>query len=210
MNTPTLALTITPLRPRDVDTAAGLFARAFDHDPMAQLLHPDGEQRRRFQEDGGRTQIRRAMAYRHVFAAYEGEDVRGIAVWLPPGVTVRPSPPPLGALPRVVRALAQPGAIRLIRQRQRALAKAHRTPSWHLAFLATEPAHQGRGIGRRLLEHILERADADGTPVWLETWDPANVALYERFGFITTTHIEGVASLPTCWVMVRSARQDRT
>jgi hypothetical protein len=33
---------------------------------------------------------------------------------------------------------------------------------------------------RRLLEHVLERADTDGTPVWLETSDPANVGLYEK------------------------------
>jgi hypothetical protein len=34
--------------------------------------------------------------------------------------------------------------------------------------------------GRRLLEHVLERADTDGTPAWLETSDAANVGLYEK------------------------------
>ena len=205
MSTPTLPVTVAPLDIRDLDAAAALFAQAFDNDRMACLLHPDQAQRHRFHERGGKIQIERSMAYRHVFAAYEDGAVRGIAVWLPPGVTVRPSPPPLRRLPRVARALANPGAIRLLRQRQRALAKAHETPSWHLAFLATDPAHQGRGIGRRLLEHVLLRADADGTPVWLETSDPANVGLYEKFGFTTTALIEGVASLPTFWIMVHPA-----
>ena len=34
--------------------------------------------------------------------------------------------------------------------------------------------------GRRLLEHVLERADTDGTPAWLETSDAATVGLYEK------------------------------
>lgn len=205
MSTPTQPVTIAPLSTTDVDAAAALFAGAFDNDRMARLLHPDQGQRHRYHEHGGRVQIKRAMAYRHVFAAYEDDAVRGIAVWLPPGVTLRPSPPPLRAIPRIAQALAQPGAIRLIRRRQRALAKAHKTPSWHLAFLATDPAHQGRGIGRRLIEHILQRADADGTPVWLETSDPANVGLYEKFGFTTTAQIHGEAGLPTFWIMVHPA-----
>ena len=208
MKTPTPPLTVAPLNTTDLPAAANLFARAFDNDRMARLLDPDQAQRLRFQERAGKVQIKRAMAYRHVFAAYEGEAVRGIAVWLPPGVTLRPSPPPLRAIPRIVKAIAQPGATRLIRHRHRALAQAHEAPSWHLSFLATDPAHQGRGIGRRLLEHILQRAGADGTPVWLETTDPANVGLYERFGFTTTAHIHGVAGLPTFWVMVHPGIRD--
>lgn len=205
MSTPTRRLTIRQLNMRDADAAALLFARAFDNDRIARLLHPDQGQRHQFQQHGGKDQIRRAAAYRHVFAAYEDGAVRGVAVWVPPGVTLGPTPPPLRSVPRIVRALARPGAIRFIRQRQRALAKAQKTPSWHLAFLATDPAHQGRGIGRRLLEHILHRADSDGTPVWLETSDPANVGLYEKFGFAITARVEGEGALPTSWIMVRAA-----
>jgi ribosomal protein S18 acetylase RimI-like enzyme len=46
---------------------------------------------------------------------------------------------------------------------------------------------RSRGVVRRLLEHMLGRADADGVGVWLEVTDPRNVPLYERFGF-TTAH----------------------
>jgi ribosomal protein S18 acetylase RimI-like enzyme len=204
MTTTHQSMTLAPLAASDIGAAASLFARAFDGDRMARLVTPDGQQRRAFQERGGRRQIERAMPYRHVFGVYEDDALRGLAVWLPPGVAVRGGVrPPLSALPRVARALRQPGAARLLRARRRALAAAHETPSWHLAFLATDPDHQRRGIGRRLLEHILHRADEDGTATWLETSDPVNVPLYEKFGFTTTAHIDGGAALPTFWVMVR-------
>lgn len=209
METPAPPLAIAPLSTTDVPAAADLLARAFHDDRVARLLQPDQTRRRRYHDRAGKAMIQRAMAYRHVFAAYEGGAVRGIAVWLPPGVAMRPSLPALNAVPRIVKALAQPGTIRLLRDRQRAVAQAHEVPSWHLSLLATDPAHQGRGVGRRLLGHVLERADADGTPVWLETTDPANVGLYERFGFTTTAQIPGKAGLPTFWIMVRRASETR-
>ncbi|HSJ22585.1 MAG TPA: GNAT family N-acetyltransferase [Nocardioidaceae bacterium] len=200
--------TIAVLPKGDVREAAALFARAFDRDQVARLVSPDPEQRRRFQERGGRAQIDRAMPYRHVFGAYEDSVLRGIAVWLPPGVTVRGSVrPPLTALPRMGRAVRQPGAVRLVRQRQKGLKQAQSTPGWHLAFLATDPDFQRRGIGRRLMEHVLSRADADDTPVWLETSDPVNVPLYEKFGFVTIAEARGGPDLPTFWVMVREAQR---
>jgi ribosomal protein S18 acetylase RimI-like enzyme len=55
--------------------------------------------------------------------------------------------------------------------------------SWYLEVLSVRPESQRRGLGTRLLEPILERADRDGMPCCLETSDPSNVAYYERFGF---------------------------
>jgi ribosomal protein S18 acetylase RimI-like enzyme len=199
--------TIAVLPQEDVSEGAALFARAFDGDQIARLVSPDPEQRRAFQMRGGRVQIERAMPYRHVFGAYEDSVLRGIAVWLPPGVKVAGSVrPPLTALPRIVRAARQPGAMRLVRERRKGVTLAQAAPGWHLAFLATDPDFQRRGIGRRLMEHVLSRADADGTRVWLETSDPVNVPLYEKFGFLSITEARGGADLPTIWVMVREAR----
>lgn len=203
----TTSLTVAPLRTSDVAAAASLFARAFDNDAMARLLCPDPAERRRFHERAGRSQIEKAMPYRHVFGAYENRALRGLAVWLPPGASM-PSfgAPPLRSVPRLAATIARTprDVLRLFRNRQRALTAAHATPSWHLAFLATDPDHQRRGIGRHLLNHIFTRADADGTPVWLETSDPVNVPIYERFGFGVTAHVDSGPHLPTVWVMVRS------
>jgi GNAT superfamily N-acetyltransferase len=208
MDHPTV--TVEQLRPQDVPRGAALFARAFAADPMARLVVGEDADPREFLTRGGRRQIERALRYRHVFGAYEDGQLRGIAVWIPPGVTERSSePPPWSAVPRLVRlALGNlRPVVRYLRARSRATARAEQAHAWHLAFLATDPAHQGRGIARRLLDHVLDRADRDGVAVWLETYDPANPPLYEHFGFRTTTTVRGGPLLPDLWLMERPPRR---
>jgi GNAT superfamily N-acetyltransferase len=200
---------VAPLAFDDVAGGADLFARAFDADGMARLITPDPVERRSFLLHGGRKQIERAMPYRHVFGAYEAKVLRGIAVWLPPGVTVRSTEaPPLRSLPRLVRLAVTrgPALVVYLRARGGRLAEMQATGGWHLAFLATHPDHQRRGIARRLLQHVLVRADTDGVPAWLETSDPVNPPIYERFGFVTVGTVPGHGTLPTFWFMQRQPR----
>ena len=53
-----------------------------------------------------------------------------------------------------------------------------------LVDLTLLPEHRGRGIGSRLLAHVVTRADAEGRSVRLhvEPWNPA-LRLYQRNGF---------------------------
>ena len=41
----------------------------------------------------------------------------------------------------------------------------------------------GHGHGLGLLRQTLERVDVDDVPAYLEASNPANVALYEQYGF---------------------------
>ncbi|MGW1679589.1 GNAT family N-acetyltransferase [Saccharopolyspora sp. NPDC002376] len=56
-------------------------------------------------------------------------------------------------------------------------------PHWHLFTLATAPQARGGGLGLALLEAGLTRADAQRTPVYLETTANAGVEHFERLGF---------------------------
>ena len=58
-------------------------------------------------------------------------------------------------------------------------------PHWHLAPLFTWPEHQGRGVGRKLLDWAIERADATNpaTPLYLES-APTAKAVYMHVGFV--------------------------
>ena len=56
-------------------------------------------------------------------------------------------------------------------------------PCWFLDAVAVAPAAQGRGLGRTLVMHGLERARADGCPAFLETGTPRNVPFYQSLGF---------------------------
>ena len=58
-------------------------------------------------------------------------------------------------------------------------------PHYHLSMIGVRAANAGQGIGRRLLDglHSRSAADSGSVGVSLTTEDPANVALYEHFGY---------------------------
>ncbi|TRL37889.1 GNAT family N-acetyltransferase [Rhizobium straminoryzae] len=55
-------------------------------------------------------------------------------------------------------------------------------PLRQLGAVATRPQDRGRGLARRLLEHVLVEADREGAPVLLFA-NPSVVDFYPRFGF---------------------------
>lgn len=65
---------------------------------------------------------------------------------------------------------------------------------FHLADMATDPAHQGRGIGRGILDslvaEILDRAPAD--PYITLIGDPPGQPLYRSYGFTDVTPSVGM------------------
>jgi GNAT superfamily N-acetyltransferase len=77
-----------------------------------------------------------------------------------------------------------------------------REPHWYLGLLATRPEKQRTGVGRGLLEPMLQRADDDHVAVFLETANPDNVEIYKRFGFDVSAD-EVVPGGPRVWGMLR-------
>jgi GNAT superfamily N-acetyltransferase len=73
---------------------------------------------------------------------------------------------------------------------------------FYVWMLAVSPAHQRKGLGRRLMTVALEQAAAAEVPAYLWTGNPANVPYYRSFGFA----VIGEATLPgdtPCWFMER-------
>ncbi|MGX2994391.1 GNAT family N-acetyltransferase [Streptomyces sp. JNUCC 64] len=60
--------------------------------------------------------------------------------------------------------------------------------AWTLEFLGVVPEQRGRGMARRLLDHVLATLPAPAG-VFLTTADPDNRALYRRFGFTTVRRL---------------------
>jgi ribosomal protein S18 acetylase RimI-like enzyme len=75
---------------------------------------------------------------------------------------------------------------------------------WHLPGIGVDPRHQGAGIGSLLLAHTLAEVDRGGVAAYLESSNPLNVPLYERFGFEVIAEIQAGDS-PTIWPMLRPA-----
>ena len=56
-------------------------------------------------------------------------------------------------------------------------------PHWYLNVIAARSNARSRGVGARLLEPQLERADREGLGVYLESSNPRNLSFYDRYGF---------------------------
>jgi GNAT superfamily N-acetyltransferase len=54
---------------------------------------------------------------------------------------------------------------------------------WYLNMIAARRGARARGIGARLLEPFMERADRENLPIYLESSNPRNLSFYLRYGF---------------------------
>ncbi len=209
----------------DLAGAAELLARGFAEEPGNRVLLPDPVARHRLLVVATMVTLREMIPLGTVHGALVDGELAAVAIWHPPGWR----PAPLRTLRRTTAGkLAQAAslarslpsaalvvgrqahhAVRLVAQRRRAVATASTGLCWHLAFLATAPEHRGAGLARGLLDRQLLRCDQDGAATWLETTDPVNPPIYERFGFETVTHIEDAAWLPGLWVMRREPANRR-
>jgi len=132
--------------------------------------------------------------------------VVGAGVWLPPEGMPRGTGREIMLNVRAVRVLS--------RARNRVtgfkildkMDKLHpHEPHWYLLLLGADPLVQGKGVGTRLLQAGMARADAQGLPCYLETQKPENLAFYGRHGFAVTNTIE-VPGAPTVWTMQREPK----
>jgi len=56
-------------------------------------------------------------------------------------------------------------------------------PHWYLNLIAAQRGARSRGVGARLLEAFLERADHEGVGIYLESSNPRNLSFYRRYDF---------------------------
>jgi GNAT superfamily N-acetyltransferase len=183
---------IRPASRADIRPVADVLAKAFYEDPPFVWMMPDDRTRH------WRTRqlfdiVIRHEALRHgaVDVAWDGGAVAGAAIWFPPGTWPSATRNQLRTLPLYVRALGRRfgPASELVSS----LAQVHpRTPNWYLWGIGVDPAHQGRGVGGALLRSRLTVVDKAGIPAYLESSKPANIPIYEHFGF----QVQDLPALP--------------
>jgi ribosomal protein S18 acetylase RimI-like enzyme len=131
-------------------------------------------------------------------SAYSAEDYAGIALWLPPGVSVDEGP-----LVGLLEASVAPGRLENLFGVLEQMSTYHPTePHWYLPMVGVDPVWQGKGYGSALLRHTLARCDEEGRRAYLESSNPANLPLYERHGFRVMGKIQ-VGDSPPIWPMLR-------
>jgi GNAT superfamily N-acetyltransferase len=186
--TPTIESGIRRATVGDTSGVARTVAAGFFDDPVTQWILPQVERRQ---------QVATAMfkVYVEPYVAagetYLTRDASGASAWLAPGVELMTAQQEEAFGAALVELLG-PDADRCF-QLAEIFAQHHpEEPLYYCQFLSTVPAFQGRGIGTALLRDMLERADREGVPSYLEATSPRNRVFYERHGYVTT----GVFTLP--------------
>lgn len=173
----------------DEAPAIGALVLAFSKDPAARWVWPDPQQFLMnfplfVKAFGGR-------AFAHG-SAYYVDGYAGAALWLPPGV--HPDEDALNTLlQRTVPEQIQKDVFVVFEQ----MGRYHPgEPHWYLPLLGVDPLQQGKGHGSALMQHALVQCDRDGKPAYLESTNPKNIPLYERYGFESLGIIQVGASPP--------------
>lgn len=178
-------------------TVASLVA-AFICDPFIRWMFPDSRQYLHYfplvlKYFAGR-------AFEHA-SAHRSADFKAAAMWLPPGVG--PDEEALGAvMAEGVAPDLQQEAFAVLEQ----VGAGHpQVPHWYLPAIGVEPLSQGRGYGSVLLAHGLSVCDQDHVAAYLEATNPANIPLYQRFGYEVCGEIQAGSS-PVITAMFREPR----
>jgi ribosomal protein S18 acetylase RimI-like enzyme len=196
--------------------AASVLARAFHNNPNFVDLFPDPRARSRALPALQGTCLRDALGFGRVYAAVRGAsgggELVGVAAWLPPGGFPLSPMRQLRALPGMARILAAaPRSFPRLARFGANVTRLHPAlPYWYLEVVGVDPGARGLGVGTRLLEPGLTRADEAGHHCYLETMTERNVAWYRGLGFeVDRAGVFFTPGGPPKWTMIRTPRQPR-
>jgi GNAT superfamily N-acetyltransferase len=187
-------------RPDDLEALTGVMTTAFSNDPVwGAYAFPDTHTRPEQPAHIWRTYLQMTLRFPWTLVS---DGCEAAAVWIPPG---EPELEP--AHEAVFEAVlvdelgeAQAGVVLAAFA---ALDDNHpdAEPHHYLSLLGTHSDHRGRGIGMALLDECLEVVDAERSPAYLESTNPANDARYMRRGFEPCGRIElaGGQIVTTMW-----------
>lgn len=166
--------------PADLDTVVGILVGAFHDDPTWSRVFPDEVRRPAHLRALWGSFVAGALRYP---ATWLASGAAATAVWIPPGGTELSEEQEVELELALIELLAS-GADQVMGVLD-AFEEAHprHEPHFYLTLLGTDVARRGRGVGLALLERSLQQVDAVNAPAYLEASNPANVALYARYGF---------------------------
>jgi len=173
----------------EADIVTELIVGAFYDDPTWSWAFPDPALRRAQHRRFWRAYADGALRFPWVWLTARNT---ATSLWIPPGereLTAEQEE----AVEQLLEELLGTDAERVLRAFELFEEKHPRDqPHFYLSLLATDSQHRGRGYGLGLLAANLAAIDAAAMPAYLEASNPANVGLYERYGF----RVVGAFDLP--------------
>jgi ribosomal protein S18 acetylase RimI-like enzyme len=177
--------------------------RAFPDDPFYDWVLPKG--RRREAALTGFFRLLLSQLSDRLQETFTTTSLSGTAVWLAPGKHQLSWWQQLRLIPsftRVVGPSGIPRGLRIIAHMDALHTSLAKEPHYTLLLIGVEPSTQRQGVGRKLLEPILERCDRERLPAYVDTAKEENVPFYERLGFQLRAESKH-AEFPTFWCLTR-------
>ena len=187
---------IVRMTAEDVDRVVPLLVRAFDADPLFEWIEPRREPRERFVAAFMRGLAWRSLLFAEAFVT--SPELHGVSLWKGPDLgRLTPDQQARCGLDRVGELLEPDASQRYAAEDVEDVLERHiPRPRWYLGVLGVDPPMHGQGWGLRLMQPILERADAEGLPISLETMRERNVAFYGTRGFQVATTLRAAGRRP--------------
>ncbi|MEU7802477.1 GNAT family N-acetyltransferase [Micromonospora arborensis] len=184
--------------PDDAGRLIGVLAESFFHDPVADWLIADHDDRRYVSYRYFTHVVGHGLQYGHVDITSDGS---AAAIWY-----ARPAPSPSTAADRHVGVLEATGAYAPKFLLLETMFESHHPPEAHhyLAYAAVSPEHQDRGTGTALLSSHHQQIDPLGLPAYVEATSPRNRDLYLRLGYLPGPSMLLPDGGPRIWRMWRA------
>jgi ribosomal protein S18 acetylase RimI-like enzyme len=194
---------IAPIAESQIQPAGEVLTQAFFPDPLCIYTFPDLEKRARAFTWFFTASVQESALLHGVYTTIG--QVNGAAVWFPPDTgEPKPEQKKLTELDQMNMHFGAEACHRFTSVFSY-LSRSHQQtvpgPHWYLALLGVSPPYQSKGIGGLLLTPMLQQADRDGIPCYLETFNPRTVPFYQRHGFqIAIADVEPQSQIPF-WTM---------
>jgi GNAT superfamily N-acetyltransferase len=195
-----------PLPSSNLQDAAAILARALFDDPMAVFIFPDSAERVLLLQGIYMLDIEKALLGGEV---YTTPSLNGISVWLSRGKLPAGGENRIRAVRKQLAGEIGDGPSGKLAICETYIEDLHdrfaRGNHCYLLTLGVEPTHQGKGIGGRLLQPVLMKADKQGCDCYAETMSRKNLEFYGRHGFVVKGGVQVPGGGPYIWALVRNA-----
>ena len=188
---------IRKLDPSQLETASNALIIGFSSDPFQRWLMPDPTIYYKNFKKWTDNACKQSFLTEGV---YGDENNYGTAVWFPPGfdidfthISETYKDIPKDRIEEAFKIFEELGENRV-------------NDAWYLEYLAVDPSKQGLGLGSLILKESLKIIDELGEAAYLESSNPKNMSLYERFGFRFLKKIQ-VGSSPQLNTMFRQPKK---
>ncbi len=194
---------------KDLKKAVEVLTKAFNTDPLIQFIFPNDETRKNQSPHYFNFIISYGLKFGEVYAP--SPEIEGLAIWYLSDKYEM----------NMIKQLRAGGMRLFVKLRRETISrmmsigrfsaemhyKYGSFKHWYLSPIGIEPTNQGKGFASLLLRSMHNRTDNEELPILLETQNPVNVKIYERFGY----EVVAKESIPNTeiphWVMVRQPKK---